>query len=437
MYKFAIVLRYLRKRKIAFFPIAGVALGVMALVVVLSIMEGFDTDFRARIRGIAPDLSLNFLSADGFDGDVDEFVTLIESVPEVRAASPYVAGLGMAEVMTPVHGNPLSQYVSSAYVEFKGFDFERELRVVPTLAEHLMLGEDFFSKYPYGTDAETHFIVGARLAGKRYPDRRTKETDWGLAEPGNRLRLATLSVDFEPKAVKGPVVDVVSSGMYEVDAHMLFLPLDWARALRRLQGEITGVGIALEDYNPESVAAAKDGIRSVLTGIDAGNYRLESWEESRRTILIAIAMERRIMAFILFFFLVVAGFSIAAILIMIVLEKIRDIGILRAMGASARGIAGIFLTYGFVIGLVGAAIGLTLGVTFVKNIDLVETIVYKATGWQPFPPEIYDLPEIPRILNWWTCLYIVATALFVSLAASVLPAVRAALLDPVEAIRYE
>jgi len=148
-------------------------------------------------------------------------------------------------------------------------------------------------------------------------------------------------------------------------------------------------------------------------------------------------MERRIMAFILFFFLVVAGFSISAILVMIVFEKIRDIGILRAMGASSRGVAWTFLAYGVTIGVIGAGIGLALGVLFVENLDSIESFVYVHTGWQPFPPDIYDLPAIPRILNWWTNCYIVLTAVAVSFAASVLPAVRAAWLDPVEAIRYE
>ena len=143
------------------------------------------------------------------------------------------------------------------------------------------------------------------------------------------------------------------------------------------------------------------------------------------------------MAFILFFFLVVAGFSISAILIMIVLEKVRDIGILLAMGASPRGIAGIFVLYGVTIGLIGAGLGLLGGVIFVQNIDSVEAFIYEQSGWQPFPPEIYDLQAIPRILDWHTNLYIVATAVAVSFLASLLPAVRAAWLNPVEAIRYE
>ncbi len=443
MYKFVVVLRYLRKRKITIFPMAGVALGVMALVVVLSVMEGFDTDFRRRIRGMSPDLSLDFKSVYGFGGSNEalagELVDRIESVKEVKAASPYISGLALAVVWTPVPGDPFSMYVTSQYVNFKGFDFQREESVL-ALTKHLKYGGDCFAAHPYGKKgAKAVFILGARFAKREHPDVRTKETDWGTVDKGARTQLTTFTPDNEATVLKGTVGDIVSSGVYELDQHTLFMPLDWARAFRRLSpGTISGVGIALKDYTPETVASAKAHIGEAIADIaPARSYDLTSWEESRRTFLTALAMERRIMAFILFFFLVVAGFSNAAILIMIVLDKVRDIGILRAMGASARGVGGMFLVYGAAIGVVGALIGLTAGVVFVRNIDAIEAAVYTVTGWQPFPPELYDLPEIPRILNWWTNLYISVAAVAVSFLASLLPAVKASRLDPVEAIRYE
>ncbi|MCD6405427.1 MAG: ABC transporter permease [Planctomycetes bacterium] len=447
MYKFVVVLRYLRKRKITIFPMAGVALGVMALVVVLSVMEGFDTDFRRRIRGMSPDLSLDFKSVYGFGGSnealADELVGRIESVKEVKAASPYVSGLALAVVWTPVPDDPFSMYVTSQYVNFRGFDFQCEENVL-ALTKHLKYGTDCFAAHPYDKEgakagAKAVFILGSRFAKREHPDVRTKETDWGTVDRGARTQLTTFTPDNEAAVLKGTVADIVSSGVYELDQHMLFMPLDWARAFRRLSpGTISGVGIALNDYTPETVASAKVHIAEAVADVaPTHTYQLISWEESRRTFLTALAMERRIMAFILFFFLVVAGFSNAAILIMIVLDKVRDIGILRAMGASARGVGGMFLVYGAAIGIVGALIGLMGGVVFVKNIDAVEAAVYAVTGWQPFPPELYDLPEIPRILNWWTNLYISVAAVAVSFLASLLPAVKASRLDPVEAIRYE
>jgi len=440
LFKLALVLRYLRKRKITVFPIAGVALGVLALVVVLSVMEGFDTDFRVRIRGIMPDMTVDFLDIYGYSGDVEKIVGRLEAMSEIRAASPYVSGLALAVVKIPSEANPLEESVSTEPVEFKGFDFEREAKVLGTnLTTHLKYEGSPFAGRPYGgPDAQAPLIVGARLAGAKFPGVRTKTTDWGRLDRGNVVKLLTFTPQYDRSALNGDVANVISTGLYNIDSHTLFMPLDWARAFRRVSPDsISGISVALTKYNAATVAAAKEKIRKALSEEGAFNFSISTWEESRRTLLTAVAMERRIMAFILFFFLVVAGFSISAILVMIVFEKIRDIGILRAMGASSRGVAWTFLAYGVTIGVIGAGIGLALGVLFVENLDSIESFVYVHTGWQPFPPDIYDLPAIPRILNWWTNCYIVLTAVAVSFAASVLPAVRAAWLDPVEAIRYE
>lgn len=443
MYKLVLVLRYLRKRKITIFPIAGVALGVMALVVVLSVMEGFDTDLRSRIRGIMPDMSLEFSDVRGYEPtskeELDEIVKRIEAVPEVKAVSPYVSGLALAKVTIEPKDGGMYRDVLTMYVNYEGFDFERQNRVL-ALDKYLQFRKDPFAGKDLGQPgAQPVFVAGARLAGRKFEGIKTKVEDWGKIDPGTSIRLTTLSWDFQPQPISGTVVDVVKSGIWDVDAHIVYLPLGYAR---RFSGggpySISGIGMALKDYSPQNVENAKINIEKALMDvIPPTYYRLTTWEESRRTFLTAVAMERRIMAFILFFFLVIAGFSISAILIMIVLEKIRDIGILLAMGSPQRGIAQIFLTYGVTIGFIGAMIGLALGVLFVENLDSIEALIYNLTGWEPFPPDIYDLPEIPRILNWWTNLYIVVTAIAVSFAASVIPAVRAAWLNPVEAIRYE
>ena len=393
MYKLALVLRYLRRRKITIFPIAGVALGVMALVVVLSIMVGFDMDLRSRIRGIMPDMSVEFLDIQGYNPGgkeaLDDLLARIEAVPEVRAASPYVSGLAMARISLPAPGGGVLESRDSIYLNFKGFDFDRENAVLG-LTRYLKYEDDPFAGSPYGGEKPAPFVVGARLVGRQFEGFRVKIEDWGRLDKGATIKLTTLTPDWDPSATTGVVADVVKTGIWELDASTLFMPIDWARAFARLgpkdSNTVSGIGIALREYNPETVAAAREELKAILAErIMSGDYRISTWEDSRRTLLTAIAMERKIMAFILFFFLVVSGFSISAILIMIVLEKIRDIGILRAMGASARGIAGVFLLYGATIGIIGAIIGLALGVLFVENINVVEEAVYRATGWEPFP----------------------------------------------------
>jgi lipoprotein-releasing system permease protein len=440
LYKLFIAFRYLLKRRIVIFPISGVALGVMALIVVISIMQGFETDFRSRIRGISSDMTLSFRMEDGYSGDTEEFLAALEKIDGIRAVSPRVTSLGFAKVRAPSADNPLEVYVYEGYVEIKGFDFERESRVVD-LKDHLQHGKDLFAEHPFDQSGDTRpvFIIGSRFAGKREGGVRTKETDWGNVTCGAKVQLATFTPGLEVRRSVGAIADVVSSGIYEIDSHTMYMPLDWARELKDLDRDaVTSVGIALDEYSRENVTKTKDAIKALMK--ERAPYMpfvVSSWEEERKTFLTAVAMERRIMAFILFFFLVVAGFSISAILAMIVLEKVRDIGILRAMGASARGTAAIFIVYSVLIAMVGSTLGLVGGVAFVKNVDYIEAAVYNATGWQPFPPELYDLPEIPRQLDWTTNLMTVAAALLVSFAAGVIPALRAAWLLPVEAIRHE
>jgi lipoprotein-releasing system permease protein len=148
-------------------------------------------------------------------------------------------------------------------------------------------------------------------------------------------------------------------------------------------------------------------------------------------------METAILNVLLFLIIAVAGFGILAIFLMIVVEKTRDIGILKSLGASAHGVMGIFLAYGLSLGLVGSGVGLVLGLLFVRYINEIAGLLGKITGRPVFDPSIYYFYEIPTIVNPWTIGWIVAGALVIAVMASVLPALRAAVLHPVEALRYE
>jgi len=148
-------------------------------------------------------------------------------------------------------------------------------------------------------------------------------------------------------------------------------------------------------------------------------------------------MERRVMAFILFFIIVVAGFNILAILTMIVLEKSKDIGILKALGATTQGILSIFIFNGLLIGAIGSCIGVIIGLSVVLRINWLENMMYNITGWRPFPPEVYYFNQIPTVINPINITLIVIIAVLSSIVFSIYPALRAARLNPVETLRYE
>ncbi len=166
-------------------------------------------------------------------------------------------------------------------------------------------------------------------------------------------------------------------------------------------------------------------------------YQVQTWEQKQGPLLGAVAVEQSILNILLFFIIAVAGFGILAIFSMIVVEKTRDIGILKALGASTAGIRGIFLGYGLLLGAVGSGVGMVGGLLFVRYINEIEAALSRATGRKVFDDSIYYFNKIPTIIEPFTVAWIVAGALLIAVLASIWPAERAARLHPVKALRFE
>jgi lipoprotein-releasing system permease protein len=166
-------------------------------------------------------------------------------------------------------------------------------------------------------------------------------------------------------------------------------------------------------------------------------FQVSTWRDKQGPLLAAVQMETAILNVLLFMIIAVAGFGILAIFFMIVVEKTRDIGILKSLGASGRGIMGVFLAYGLSLGSVGAGVGMIIGLLFVWNINAIAKGLSLVTGHEVFDPSIYYFYQIPTIVNPFTVTWIVLGAMAIAVLASILPARRAARLHPVEALRYE
>jgi lipoprotein-releasing system permease protein len=258
--------------------------------------------------------------------------------------------------------------------------------------------------------------------------------------PGEDVQLTFPTAGAPPKAVsdKFTIVDFYESKMLEYDSMFVFMPI---RELQRLRGMIdpsTGVGYVNAIEIKLRPGADGNVVRDKLRGAFApGLYRAETWRDKQGALLAAVQMETTILNILLFLIIAVAGFGILAIFYMIVVEKTRDIGILKSLGASGRGVMGIFLAYGLSLGLVGSGVGLILGLLFVHYINAIADGLGWLMGRPLFNPEIYYLYRIPTIVFPETAAWIVAGALGIAVLASVLPALRAARLHPVEALRYE
>jgi lipoprotein-releasing system permease protein len=282
----------------------------------------------------------------------------------------------------------------------------------------------------------TGIVPGIGLASFRD----TSGVDRFLVLPGDDVKVTFPTAGTPPKAVSDTftVVDFYESKMSEYDSNFVFVPI---AALQRMRGMIdpqSGLAsvnsIQIKLREGADLDEVRDRLRKVFP---ADMYGVSTWRDKQGPLLAAVDMEMSVLNILLFLIIAVAGFGILAIFFMIVVEKTRDIGILKSLGAGATGIAGIFLGYGLFLGLVGAGAGLALGLAIAWNINAIRAGVEWLTGERVFDPSIYYFFKIPSIVDPFTVAWIIAGALGIAVAASVLPALRAARLHPVEALRHD
>ena len=279
------------------------------------------------------------------------------------------------------------------------------------------------------------------VLGIAMSDFRTKDGEEHFrVVPGDDVKLSFPTAGTPPKVTNGDftVVDFYESKMLEYDSLFVFMPIKELQKQRGMFDPATGVGYVNAIEIKVKPGVDGDAVRDKLrNAFERGFYKVETWRDKQGALLAAVQMETTILNILLFLIIAVAGFGILAIFFMIVVEKTRDIGILKSLGASGRGVMGIFLSYGLSLGVVGSGAGLLIGLTFVHYINTIADYIGRLTGRPLFNPEIYYLYKIPTIVYPETVAWIVAGALGIAVLASVLPALRAARLHPVEALRYE
>ena len=424
MYKLVIMLRYLRSKRLVIFSIAGVAVGVMALIVVLSVMQGFSKELRASIRGMLSDMVIGYADIRGFE-NYEEVMKIAEDTPHIEAAAPYLESLGLMRVKAG--DQPLSKMCW-----FRGVIPEREEKVRKFRRFlHNKKDDNPVDFKFWGTEPPHPGIIGGKII-LSYPD----------VPVGGRIILMAPSLEKGSSSIsdykKGPftVVDKFNSGMFEFDSQYLFMSLEAAQNFTYASGRASGISLKLDDY--KNAYIAKQALQRRLNQYDpSGMFVVRTWEELRGGFLRAVKLETVLMAIIMSVVLLVAAFSIVAILTMIVIQKTRDIGILKSLGASDSGVLCIFVSYGLVIGTIGAVVGLGLGLLVLSKLDWIQDTVERFTGFDPYPAELYYFYQIPRVINPLTIGVIMLSAIVLSTVASIYPALRAARQNPVEALRYE
>lgn len=470
MYKYLLCWRYLRTRYIALASVVSVMLGVATMIVVNSVMAGFSDKMRERLHGVLADVVVESRDLDGFR-NADEVMARIREAggTDVAAMAPTMEipallkfefrGLPVTRPVLLIGVRPEDRAKTGDFAEYL-IDGQGN-KIAPSFA----VPDAIRRNNPVGRmiDQEEDPIIKAEME-KDHPELRAGEQandgillgyalayshaggkDYCIAPPGTAVNLVFPQAGKIPKATsdQGLVIGYFKSGMSEYDSSHVYMPLEQLQRMRLLLGDPTDPnsgavnqiqvkarpGVDLDDLAARVELAMEDYAPS--------RFVVNTWEHKQGPLLAAVAVEQGILNLLLFFIIAVAGFGILAIFSMIVVEKTRDIGILKALGASNAGVRGIFLGYGLSLGLVGSGVGLVSGLLFVRYINEIERGLSQLTGRRVFDPDIYYFDGIPALVVVGTVIWIVAGALFISTAASVFPAQRAARLRPVQALRNE
>ena len=289
----------------------------------------------------------------------------------------------------------------------------------------------------------TGIILGRAIGHRKINDPKTGEsTDFYLLKPGDDVQLTLPTAGSMPRPIseKCTVVDFYFSKMHEYDSNFAFMPLSKLQEIRGMIDPISGMStvsaIQLKLKPGTDINSVKEKLSDRFPA-SVFPYVVQTWEDAQRPLLSAIQLETMILNILLFLIIAVAGFGILATFFMIVVEKTKDIGILKALGASKQGVMSIFLGYGLSLGMVGTGVGIIAGLLFVYYINNIADLISWFSGHEVFDPTIYYFTEIPTLTSWAMVFWVASGAVLIAVLASVLPALRAARMHPVESLRYE
>lgn len=411
-YELFVGLRYTRAKRrnhfisfISLISMVGIALGVAALIVVLSVMNGFQNELRSRILGVAAHVEIT--ASNNLLSNWRNVANVASRNPEVVASAPYVLAQGMLSLDQSVQG-----------VFIRGILPEEEGKV-EDIARHMKKG--LLSNLKPG---EFGIVLGAEVAksiGASLGDKVILIAPQGQVTPAGIL----------PRLRQFTVVGIFEVGMYEFDSGLALIDLSDAQKLYRMGDAVTGVRLRLR--NLDLAPRVADQLSGKLPPEDD----VTDWTRQHANFFRAVKIEKNVMFIILFLIVAVATFNIVSTLVMMVTDKQSDIAILRTLGASPSSIMKIFVVQGALIGVIGTLIGVFFGVLISSNIDVIVPFIEKIFHTHFLAKDVYYISEVPSSLEGSDVVSITILSLALSFFATLYPSYRASRLNPAEALRYE
>lgn len=411
-FEWMVALRYLRARRsdgfisiIAAFALAGIALGVAVIIIVMAVMNGFREELLNKILGLNGHASIVGYAGELYD--YEPIVAQVRAIPEVTSVTPLVEGQVLATNRGGVASGALVRGIAPE-----------------TLRAHELVGANIVTGTLEGFGNAPAIAIGdglARRLGVAAGDRLTLISPQGTATPfgtAPRMTAYVIAATFEV-------------GLYQYDDAFIFMPLDEAQVYFRLPDAVSKLEIFVEE--PDRIERTVPALRQITdkTGV------VFTWRSLNRQLVSALVVERNVMFLILTLLIVIASFNIISSLIILVKDKARDVAILRTMGATRASMMRIFVMAGASVGLIGTTLGAALGIYVAANIDALRRGLEALTGVPLWEAEIRFLSEMPSKMESGEVTATIVIALLISFLATLPPAWRAARLDPVEVLRYE
>jgi lipoprotein-releasing system permease protein len=405
-------LRYTRAKRrtqfvsfISMISMAGIALGIAALITVMSVMNGFEKEIRARILGAAAHVQI--LGSEAGIADWERLADQARKNPEVAAAAPYVMGQGLLSTGGAVRG-----------VYVRG--------IVPSLEETVA---DFGAHMVAGRledlkPGEFGIVIGvgiSRALALGLGDRVTLVSPQGQVTPAGLL----------PRLKSFTVVGIFRLDHNEYDNALALVDMRDAQALYRLEGRVSGVRLKLHDLDRAPQVAAE------LSRTLQGDLFVTDWTRQNANYFRAIQIEKRMMFIILTLIIAVAAFNLVSTLVMVVTDKHPDIAILRTLGAAPSSIMRIFIVQGAIIGVIGTALGVLAGILLATNIDVVVPFMERTFHFHILSSDVYYISELPSDVHWSDVASVALVSLVLAFVATIYPSWRASRVNPAEALRYE